>query len=173
MSERDDLLQILDTRRALFLRTVEGIDDDQARTRTTVSELTLGGLVKHVAQTQEQWLSFITEGPAPQPDIDWSNIDWSNPPAAVKAFQEGHRMLPEETLGDLVAAYQDVAARTAELVDTVDLDATQPLPEAPWFEPGASWSARQVLLHLVGETSQHAGHADIIREALDGQKTMG
>ena len=49
----------------------------------------------------------------------------------------------------------------------------QPLPEAPWYEPGANWSARRVLLHIIAETSQHAGHADIIREALDGAKTMG
>ena len=54
-----------------------------------------------------------------------------------------------------------------------DLDAAHPLPPAPWFAPGASWSARRVLLHLIAETSQHAGHADILRESLDGAKTMG
>ena len=54
-----------------------------------------------------------------------------------------------------------------------DLDAAHPLPQAPWFEAGASWSARRVLLHIIAETSQHAGHADIIREALDGAKSMG
>ena len=53
------------------------------------------------------------------------------------------------------------------------LDAAQPLPEAPWFEPGARWSARRVLLHVIAETAQHAGHADIMRESLDGAKTMG
>ena len=55
----------------------------------------------------------------------------------------------------------------------MDLDADYPLPEAPWFEPGARWSVRRVVLHVIAETSQHAGHADIIRETLDGQKTMG
>lgn len=54
-----------------------------------------------------------------------------------------------------------------------DLNTTQPLPEAPWFEQGARWSVRQVILQVIAETAQHAGHADIIREALDGQKTMG
>jgi hypothetical protein len=53
------------------------------------------------------------------------------------------------------------------------LDDGHALPEAPWFEPGAVWSARQVLLQILAETAQHCGHADIIRETLDGQKTMG
>ena len=68
---------------------------------------------------------------------------------------------------------QLAARRTDELVRTVDLDASHPLPVAPWFEPGKRWSARRVLLHIVAETSQHAGHADIIRETIDGQKSMG
>ena len=53
------------------------------------------------------------------------------------------------------------------------LDASHPLPEAPWSEPGARWTARRVLVHLVAETAQHAGHADIIRESNDGAKSMG
>ena len=70
--------------------------------------------------------------------------------------------------------YAEVAARTDELVRTVpDLNASHPLPEAPWYEPGARHSIRRVLIHVVAETAQHAGHADIIREALDGAKSMG
>ena len=59
------------------------------------------------------------------------------------------------------------------IVSEADLDLEHPLPEAPWFEQGVSWSVRRVALHLIAEISQHAGHADIIREALDGQRTMG
>jgi hypothetical protein len=67
-----------------------------------------------------------------------------------------------------------VAATTDALVASLpDLDADHPLPQAPWFAPGAAWSARRVLLHIIAETAQHAGHADILRESLDGQKTMG
>ena len=83
-------------------------------------------------------------------------------------------MLETETLTGLLAAYEEIAARTDELVRTLpDLDAAQKLPEAPWFEPGSEWSARRTFLHIIAEAAQHAGHADIIRESLDGQKTMG
>ena len=64
--------------------------------------------------------------------------------------------------------------RTDELVAVLpDLDATQPLPKAPWFEADTGWSARRVLMHIIAETAQHAGHADIIRESMDGAKSMG
>lgn len=78
-------------------------------------------------------------------------------------------------MGDFTAmTYAEVARRTEDLVATLpDLGATQPLPKAPWFEADTEWSARRVLMHVIAETAQHAGHADIIREALDGAKSMG
>ncbi|KRF29688.1 DinB family protein [Phycicoccus sp. Soil802] len=172
--ERADFLESLRRHRDFLRFTVKDISDDQARQRTTVSELTLGGLIKHVATTEKQWADFIVDGPAPRPAIDWENVDWQNPPEHVKAFMDSHRMTADETLDDLLAQYDSVAQATDALVASLpDLDASHPLPEAPWFEPGARWSARRTLLHIIAETSQHAGHADIIRESLDGQKTMG
>lgn len=83
-------------------------------------------------------------------------------------------MLAGESLASLLDRYAEVAARTEELIQSLpSLDQAQPRPEAPWFEAGASWSARRVLIHILAETAQHCGHADIIRESLDGQKTMG
>jgi hypothetical protein len=83
-------------------------------------------------------------------------------------------MLEGETLQVLLDRYEEVARRTDELVATLpDLDASHPLPEAPWFEPGATRSARRVFIHIAAETAQHSGHADIIREAIDGAKSMG
>ena len=172
MSERDDLLEALTAHRGFLRHTVHGITDEQARQRLTVSELTLGGLVKHVSSTEAHWADFIANGPA-EDGIDWSSIDWSNPPAEVAAYADGFRMLEGETLAGLLEEYAAVAAATDALIATVDLDSSHPLPKAPWFTPGASWSARRVLVHLVAETAQHAGHADIIREAIDGQKSMG
>ena len=75
-------------------------------------------------------------------------------------WADGFRLLPNETLAGVLATYAEVAARTDELVATLpDLNASQPLPTAPWFEPGARWSARRALMHIVAETAQHSGHA--------------
>jgi len=170
--ERADLLDVLQKHRGLFRVTVQGMSDEQARTRSTVSELTLGGLIKHVAATEKQWARFVVEGPA-ESAVNWADIDWSNPPPEVAAYADGFRMLEGETLAGLLAAYDEVAAATDALVATVDLDSSHPLPAAPWFAPGAQWSARRAFIHIIAETAQHAGHADIIREAIDGQKSMG
>ena len=160
--ERADLLAML-TKHRYFLRlTVQDLTDEQAALRTTVSELCLGGLIKHVTATEKAWIDFILGGPDAMGGEDWSE------------HAQGFRMLAGETLAGLLERYEEVARRTGELVATLpDLDASQPLPEAPWFEPGARWSARRVLMHIIAETSQHAGHADILRESLDGAKSMG
>jgi uncharacterized damage-inducible protein DinB len=159
--ERADLLETLAKHRGFLRHTVRGLTDEQAAQRTTVSQLCLGGLIKHVAGVEERWMRFAVGGAEAMRS---EPVDW-----------EGEfRMLDGETLAGLLETYENVARKTDELVATLpDLDASHPLPQAPWFEPGASWSVRRVLLHVIAETSQHAGHADIIREALDGAKTMG
>jgi Protein of unknown function (DUF664) len=163
--ERDDLRESLARHRFFLRQTVDGLTDEQARMRTTASELCLGGIIKHVAQTEEGWADFIVHGPTAMDVAD---------EAAVDAYADGFRMIEGETLAELLDRYAEVARRTDDLVGSLpSLDAAQPLPEAPWFEPGARWSARRVMLHIVAETAQHAGHADIIRESLDGAKTMG
>ncbi|MEV4293234.1 DinB family protein [Microbispora rosea] len=166
--ERADLLAALAKNRHFLRFTTRDLTDEQAAQRTTVSELCLGGLIKHVTLIERNWANFISDGPSAMGDATaMTEADW-----AVWADQ--FRMLPGETLAGLLAAYAEVAGRTDELVATLpDLDATQPLPKAPWFEAGARWSARRVLMHVIAETAQHAGHADIIRESLDGARSMG
>lgn len=168
--ERADFLHTLQGHRQFLRYTVRGLSDEQARQRTTVSQLTLGGLVKHVTRTESAWADFIVGGAAA---MAHESEGWT-PEAAAERWVSNFEMQPDETLAGLLAAYDEVARRTDEMVTTLaDLDASHALPEAPWFPPGAHWSARRVLLHIIAETSQHAGHADIIRESLDGQKTMG
>jgi uncharacterized damage-inducible protein DinB len=163
--ERADLLASLAKQRHFLRYTTRELTDEQAARRTTVSELCLGGLIKHVALTERQWARFIVEGPAAM------SFD---PATMADTWSSAFRMTDGETLAGLLERYEQVAAQTDDLVRSLpDLDAAQPLPQAPWFEAGASWSARRVLLHVIAETAQHAGHADIIREALDGAKSMG
>jgi Protein of unknown function (DUF664) len=166
--ERADLLAALAKNRHFLRFTTRGLTDDQARQRTTVSELCLGGLIKHVTAAEQNWANFIEQGPAAMRDADaMTEADWGQ-----RADQ--FRLLPAETLAGVLADYDRVARRTDELAASLpDLDASHPLPSAPWFPPGECWSARRVLLHIIAETAQHAGHADIIRETLDGAKSMG
>jgi len=162
--ERRDLLESLRTHRQFLRTTVQDLTDDEARTRSTASELTLGGLIKHVARTESAWVDFMVDGPSTmEAPADADYADWEN----------GFRLTDDETLAGALARYDEVAARTDALVETIDLDHSWPLPAQPWFEPGATRSARRVVTHIVAETAQHSGHADIIREAIDGQKTMG
>ena len=170
--ERADLVQALGRHRDLLRFAVRDLTEEQARQRTTVSELTLGGLVKHVADTEAQWATFMVEGSGSAPDFDWASIDWENPPAELAAYADSHRLRDDETLDGQLARYAEIARHTDDLVMRLDLDTAHDLPKAPWFEPGARWSVRRAVLHTLAETSQHAGHADIIRESLDGQQTM-
>ncbi|WP_130796455.1 DinB family protein [Streptomyces otsuchiensis] len=165
---RADLLEALRQQRHFLRFTTRDLTDEQARKRTTVSELCLGGLIKHVAGTERGWTEFVLTGPTALGDFDaMTEEDWAR-------RADEFRLLPGETLAGVLADYAEVAARTDEVIATLpDLGAARPLPSAPWFEPGARWSARRVLTHLIAETAQHAGHADIIREALDGAKSMG
>jgi hypothetical protein len=169
ITERDEIVAILTKHRRLFLVPVQGLSEEQVRLTPTVSALSLGGLVKHVTATVVQWLDFVEHGPAGGAGIDWENPD----PALFAAFANGFRLLPEETLAGVLATWEAAAARTDALVRSVDLDETHPLPQAPWFPPDEVWSNRRVFMHVLAEISQHAGHADILRESIDGQKTMG
>ena len=160
--ERADLIESLRRHRGFLRFTVRGLTEEQARVRPTVSALYLGGLIKHVAATEAQWVRFAEGG------AEAMNRNWG-----PDVYMRHWHLQTGETLEGVLADYEKVAARTDELVATIDLDSEHALPDAPWFEPGARWSARRVFLHIIAETAQHAGHADILRESIDGQKTMG
>jgi uncharacterized damage-inducible protein DinB len=163
-AERTDLLEALVKQRYFLRYTLRDLSDEQAALAPTASELCLGGLIKHVAETEEMWMNFAVGGAAAMSNDDWNQDSWNT------RFQ----MVQTDTLESLFSEYDRVAARTDELLASLpDLDAAHPLPEAPWFEAGASWSVRRVILHVIAETAQHCGHADVIRETIDGAKSMG
>lgn len=158
--------------RQLLRQTAAGLTDEQARLRSTVSELSVGGIIKHVAATEKGWADFMVDGGG---NNAASDVDWSNPdPAMIAARQAEFRLLDTESLAEVLADYEQIAAATDRLVlELPDLDRSFPLPAAPWFPPGAARSVRRTIVHIIAETAQHAGHGDIIRETIDGAKTMG
>lgn len=162
--ERSDLLEGLTKQRYFLQLTLRDLTDEQAALSPSASELCLGGLIKHVTETEEQWARFAVGGTDAMVDEEWSEDSWKSQ----------WSMSPTDTVESLLAEYARVAAVTDGLVASLpDLDAAFPLPAAPWFEPGATWSVRRVFLHIIAETAQHSGHADVIRETIDGAKSMG
>jgi uncharacterized damage-inducible protein DinB len=161
--ERIDLIESLRRHRSFLRFTVRDLTDEQALQRPTASALNLAGLIKHVAATEAGWVLFA-EGGAEAMHRNWG------PDVLTRHWH----LEAGDTLAGVLSDYEAVARHTDSVVAALpDLDADHPLPEAPWFEPGARWSARRVFLHVIAETAQHAGHADILRESIDGQKTMG
>jgi len=155
--EREGLLVFLQQQRDGIRYAVHGLTDEQAAQRSTVSELTLRGLLKHAAQCERGWMdTMLQREPAATGEVD------GDPRFHIA---EG------ETLESMLADYDAVARETEEIVATIDLGMAVPVPQGvPWFPSDVeAWSARWVLLHLIEETARHAGHADIIREAIDGE----
>ncbi|UGT71260.1 DinB family protein [Nocardia gipuzkoensis] len=154
--EREDLIAMLADQRALFRITLRGVDDEQARKRTTVSELTLGGLLHHLVSCERHWTSVIVQRD-------------ENAELDLSKFGGEYVMAAEETVAGLLATWDEVAAATAELIRSVDsLDSSIPTPTAPWTPERIWQSVRYTVLHILREIAHHSGHADIIREALDG-----
>lgn len=154
--ERGALLSFLAEQRGGIRRAVLGLSEEQAGSRPSASELSLAGLVKHVAEVEQMWVS-LAKGEPPAVVRDESN------------WHECFRLVQGETLASQLAYWDGVAARTEEFVRSVpSLDDTFALPDQPWFPPDGRVSVRWLCLQLIRETARHAGHADIVRESLDG-----
>jgi uncharacterized damage-inducible protein DinB len=137
-----------------------GLTDDQARQTPTAGSLSIGGLIKHVAATEQSWVDMAVQRQRPPPPREQQE----------QSYHDGFRLLEDETLAGVLAAYADVAAETEAAIAGVDLSDPVPVPKGvPWFPSDVdAWSVRWVLLHVIEETARHAGHADIVRESIDG-----
>ncbi|MFE0649387.1 DinB family protein [Streptomyces sp. NPDC059534] len=157
--ERDGLLAYLAQQRQTLRATAHGLTDDQARLTPTVSELSIGGLIKHAARCEAGWTDLILQRQrGPRREADESD-------------SAEFRLTDKETLADVLDQYEAAARETDEVIASIaDLGQGVPVPRGlPWFPADVEeWSVRWVLLHLVEETARHGGHADIIRESLDG-----
>jgi uncharacterized damage-inducible protein DinB len=159
IDERDGLLAFLEQQRDALRISAFGLTEEQARATPSVSALSVGGLLKHLARVERHWIVRVMMQRELPPE--WTPTDWA----------AEYRLLDGETLAWALDTYAMVAKETEAIVRALpNLDLPVPVPQdAPWFPKDvAHWSARWVLLHLIEETARHAGHADIVRESLDG-----
>ena len=151
--ERDTLAGFLDFQRATLLWKLEGLDDEQVRRAMVPSGTSLLGIVKHLAYVERSWFQGVWAGQEislpwteEDPDADW-------------------RIEPEETTGQVVALYDDECDRSREIV--AKASSLGEVVEHPRRE-GWRMTRRWILTHMIEETARHVGHADILREQLDG-----
>jgi uncharacterized damage-inducible protein DinB len=157
--ERQLLLAYVNQQRDGIRFAAYGLTDEQARLTPTAGTLSIGGLVKHVADMEQGWIDMVLQRDRGQSQEDQQ-----------AGYEVGFRLGPDETLADALAHLDEVAEETEAAVMSVELDRPVPVPQGvPWFPDDVeAWSVRWVLLHLIEEIARHAGHADIVRESIDG-----
>ena len=150
--ERDALLTFLAHERHVLVIAAYGLTDEQAWSTPTASDLSIAFLIEHMTSTERTWASMVLGGAA-------AAAEPSEPPttlaAIVAAYEDGDR---GHRRGDRRRRRLRPAVKVA--------DGTR------WAPPDTEWSVRWVLLHLIHETARHAGHADIIRETIDGATAL-
>jgi uncharacterized damage-inducible protein DinB len=156
-TELDQLTAYLDQQREAVLRKADGLTREQLAQPHPPSTLTLGGLLNHLALVEDSWFRLRFAGLAR--DGLWTGIDWDADPD--HEFRTAADLEPDE----LRRRYEEACARSREVVARAeDPDQLSVQPR----RNGARFSLRWLLLHLIEETARHAGHADLLREAVDG-----
>ncbi len=162
--ERAGLKEYLAAQQYAYHAIAYGLTDEQARATPSVSALSIGGLIKHVTQCQRGWMERVAAAP------ELSERDRRPMQDQAQEYGDQFVMRDDETLADILAAFERQNAETIRLVETVDLGAAVPVPPGvPWFPQDVpAWSVRWVLFHLIEELARHAGQGDVIRESIDG-----
>jgi hypothetical protein len=156
--ELAQLTAYLDYQRATMLLKTQGLSAEQMAQRLPPSSLTLAGLLNHLALVEDSWFPVRFAG-LPEDDL-WAGIDWDADPDWE--FRTATELAPDELrrrYGDACARSREVVARASSL-DQLSVGTSR--------RTGRHWDLRWVLLHMIEETARHAGHADLLREAIDG-----
>ena len=155
--ELEQLTAFLDYQRETVLLKTEGLTAEQMARRLPSSSLTLAGLLNHLALVEDSWFRVRFSG-LPEDPV-WTGVDWDADPDWE--FRTAVELDPDE----LRRRYRDACARSREVVGQAGR------PDQRSVEKrmnGEQFDLRWVLLHLIEETARHAGHADLIRESIDG-----
>jgi uncharacterized damage-inducible protein DinB len=156
--ERSMVCEFLDYQRATFILKVAGLSNEQLRRSTSSSSMTLAGLLKHLALVEDSWLQekFLGRDPI-EP--------WRSAPFDSDADWEWHSSAGDDS-GDLISLYEAACARSrSALSAATSLDDESLTLDS---RTGSRFSLRWIMLHLIEETARHNGHADLLRESIDG-----
>ena len=171
-SELATLRSFVDFYRATIRRQCDGLTVEQLRTQHPPSTMTLAGLLKHLAYVEDNWFNVVLRGADPAPP--WDTVDW-----AADGDWDWHSALTD-TPEQLTAVFDAAVAASERILDEAvapgavagEPDGGQtadPLDQlAVRSRHGERVTLRWILVHMVEEYSRHAGHADLLREALDG-----
>ena len=158
MIEPKDLLRrYLQRAREALLWKVDGLGEYDARRPLTPTATNLLGLVKHVAGVEARYFGECFGRPLPEP-LPWLD-EGAEPDADMWAT-------PDESIASITGLYRRTWAHSDATIDALPLDAVGSV--AWWAEGGMEVSLQHVLVHVIAETERHAGHADIVRELIDG-----
>jgi hypothetical protein len=150
--ERPTLEAFLDDYRNAVTRKVRGVSEEDVRRRLVPSTTTLGGIVTHLRWVELYWFQRTL---AQIPDSELPPIPWDDPNATF-------RIEPEDTVEGLIADYDRQCELSRQIAAHHDLADTAPHPKL------GEVSLRWIYVHMIDETARHAGHADILREQIDG-----
>ena len=165
-TEHDALASFLEQQAEQLRLTALDLTDDQASRTHEPSALSIAGLLAHSAQVIASWLERARIAPA---QLDMAGLTALGDELGLQGYFSGGEV-PEVPLAKVLEAYDRATARIRPTIEAADLDAPVPVPDAPWYPEGmAPWNTRWVFFHLVTEIARHAGHADLIREAIDGE----
>jgi uncharacterized damage-inducible protein DinB len=154
---KDALRRYLQAGRDALLWKLEGVSEYDARRPLTPTGTNLLGLVKHVASVESEYLGLVFGRPFPE-ELPWSAED---------AERDADLwLLPGESREQIVGLYRRVWTHSDATVAALPLDAVGSVPW--WPEDRRTTTLHRVLVHLIGETHRHAGHADVVRELVDG-----
>lgn len=156
-TEAETIHAFLDHQRASVLIKAEGLDHRALNQRCDASSLTLAGLLKHLALVEDSWFDWRFAGNDEREP--WASAPWDEDSDWEFTTAPAHQ--PDE----LIASYQDACRRSRAVTAEIPLDTLSARPD----RDGGHWSLRWILLHMIEETARHAGHADFIRESIDGQ----
>ncbi|MFE3323305.1 DinB family protein [Streptomyces sp. NPDC059176] len=153
---KDNLHGRLRRDRKALLWKLDGLSEYDARRPLTATGTNLLGLVKHVATVEARYFGEVFDRPSPEPLPRWQDSNGSDLWAT-----EG------ETSGQIIGFYQRTWEHADATINELPLDAPGHVPW--WPEPHADTNLFTVMIHVLGESIRHAGHADILREGLDGR----